>query len=284
MKYIKFFLYITLLLVITFFRFESHVAFADTAPTLNNSASGNGGTLLMTVDDGDSYLIVAVHGQDSNHANLGGSVTFNGVSLTKATDISNNNVYSALWYLKDPSPSTANISLSGSMGNKSMSASTWVNVGGDGPEATATNTGNSSTSSVSVTTLSDNAVVINSFASEASCNTIGSGETNISKQNSQSYANGENSYLVKTVAGAQSMTCSLGYGTEWTDVALSLMFEDMSSPPPPDTTIVSLDGSNYSLTDYGWDLLNSFYQTLVFIFSALLFLSTYSIGKSLVRR
>ncbi len=59
-------------------------------------------------------------------------------------------------------------------------------------------------------------------------------------------------------------------------------------PPPPDSPILTAvkdgDNYNYNITDYGWDFINTFYQILVFAVSTLLFLSAYSIGKSLVRR
>lgn len=78
-------------------------------------------TTSVTVDAGSDLLLIVVVGQEAEAAGTPqvGSVTFGGVGLTQLAEAGTTWSHAEIWYLKDPSPSTANV------------VTTWTPAGDD---------------------------------------------------------------------------------------------------------------------------------------------------------
>jgi hypothetical protein len=144
------------------------------------------------------------------------TVTYSGQALTKSAgyDLNDSNTYqcASSWYLINPPVGTANvvITLAGSAIENIGGAISLYNVAQQGPEATATNylTGNPASITTNISTLTNNAWIIDSAGSgKSGAFTAGAGQTQRYTLNG---AAGSSAHTASTklvaVAGLTSMT------------------------------------------------------------------------------
>ena len=194
-------------------------------------SGGNSLTFSHTVGAAlsNSLLVVAISVQDSNHANLPiTGVTYAGVAMTKIRQdtSSTSNVSAAIYYLLSPTSGANNVvvSTTGSVW-KAAVASSWSGVQQSSqPDAQAgKGTANQSSSSPSqaITTVANNALIVDAISSEAARTGLGSGQTSLGTQQGQSFENLSSSYEVKVTAGSETMSATLSSGQAYNYVVAS---------------------------------------------------------------
>ncbi len=147
---------------------------AFSAVTTSDS-TGNTVSLSHTISAGDNRCLIVCFGADYYSSadppfNVY-SATFNGVALTKAVENvfeldANNGVVSQIWYLLNPPVGTYNVAMTigSSTSTFKVTALSYTGVVA-GPEATAivnTTIPNQTSISTTITTLTNNALVVNS--------------------------------------------------------------------------------------------------------------------------
>jgi uncharacterized repeat protein (TIGR01451 family) len=142
-------------------------------PDLTSTQSGTSVSSLTwshTVStQNNRILVVGVQSEHSSTVHPTG-VTFNGTALTQiGTASAGTSTYQnvSLWYLLAPAASTANVVVtwSSAVNNATAGAITLYGLAQVGPEATATGFNNAGATSTNITTLADNAVVVDMFGS-----------------------------------------------------------------------------------------------------------------------
>lgn len=182
---------------------------ADTDPSVS-----------LTVAAGD--IIVAAIGIHQGTVN---TVTWNGTSITQGpTAATAFNERAQLWYSLSPAAGTFNLIFDGTAsGGRFLCGYVLRGVKTSGqPGQTATATGSSAESSVSITPPSDNNLIIDSHYSEGDFTTVGAGQTERANlQGNDSFENGASSSTLQTSAAAEAMTWTIGSGQRWASVAIA---------------------------------------------------------------
>ena len=170
-----------------------------------------------TVEDHDNRILVVVSSvEEYEYGDYGiDSITYNGVSLTKAASevVESNGIIasSEIWYLLNPDIGAHTITVSyGSdpLRYIAVSAISFYNVAQQPPEVTNTNTAKStSTISTGVTTSSDGSIIIDNVACGDNRKfTPGTGQTEFYEERSNGPdAAGAGSYKILSTAGSTSM-------------------------------------------------------------------------------
>lgn len=148
----------------------------------SGKASGSTGTatLSYTVGAGSGALmIIAISGQSADALFSFSAPTYNGVSGTHLTQISdNNNTYTDAWYINSPTQGSAhNISITNSAGgNFEMYVTTYLGTSGIPNNSTTAQTSGSSVT-LNITTAQDNSWTGSYLASQNSIPSAGTGTT-----------------------------------------------------------------------------------------------------------
>jgi hypothetical protein len=147
------------------------------------------------------------------------SITYNGANLTKIRSDDAGNIRTELWYLVVPASGshTIQVTFSGNNINVQAGAVSLTGVDQSSPlDANNGATGSSPSPSVSITTVADNAWVIDSLMVENTPSiTVGAGQTSRwSEDNANSRGRGSTEGP-RTPAGSVTMSWSLGSSQPW---------------------------------------------------------------------
>lgn len=194
-------------------------------------SQGRGSTATTTtvshqVLTGTETLVVTVSSQDSNDTNLPiTGVTFGGVALTKGAEQSGggNDTNASIWYLSNPSVSTADVVVT-STGSGVERLVVCMNVDGvivQAPEATSGQTGNSNTSSLSITTLSDFAFIIECASHKGAFSSIGTGQTLVASVTDSSSEHNTTTYKTLPTAGTTTVVQTWASSNDYSHCALA---------------------------------------------------------------
>jgi len=219
------------------------------AITLNSTSSGNSegtgspGTLTFehVVNAGDNRILTVGVTYETSGGVLPSvdTITYDGVGLTKIGLIEYKADKNAveLWYLLAPNVGTANvvITLTGALATASGLLGGAITINGatqQAPEASDTASGTSTTASVAITTITNNAWVIDAVATDSSSNdmTVGAGQTERYEESNDCRGNGSTEPV--ETAGEIAMSWTLSSDT-WGICAAS--FEAEGGAPPPAT-------------------------------------------------
>ena len=188
----------------------------------------------FSVDSGASptQLTVKVMNRGSTTAVSG--ITYNGVSLTYITSVSNGSIRAEIWHLE--SPASGSNTLTVTMAATGAYYTTVHAAAWSGTETTSSldqkneATGNSTTPSVSVTPTTNNQLVVGAVIHEDNVAlTTGSGETAILNIDDGNWVT-SSSYAVQTTATTQDVNWSAGAAQIWAAVAATFKEAAGASP------------------------------------------------------
>ena len=236
---------------------EPQIANAQGSITINNVQSTSGTTLssitLSSFNVGTSNNRLLVVGVEASDASVN-SITFGGTSLTKEVSSSTNN-HAEFWYLVNPS-GTGNIVVT-------MSAPTQIVVGAYAlsgvdqttPIPTSTTNHNTSVSSptISITTVYQNSLVLDSPAIYGG-STLGSPtctqEWNINRAGTEPPNQITGASSSKTQASPASVTCSwtASTGDFWDDVAIEVKASGTVPGAPTSLTATDVSSTQINLS------------------------------------
>ena len=191
------------------------------ATSSGRNSTGSGLTIAHTISGVDRVLYVMTSVQDGNHANYPITVcTYNGISLTKVrSDEATGNNRTEIWRLIAPPTGTHNIivSAAGTLGELAIIGVSLTGADQTAPEDANTGTsGNSSTPSVSITSVSDNAWFLTMASAEATFSSNGTGQTTIATLTDQSFENARGTYEgPQTPAGSDTQSFVIASGQSW---------------------------------------------------------------------
>lgn len=209
------------------------------AISFNSASSGDADdtplTFAHTVNAGSNkILIVGVTLEDNIGPATVTGITFDSVALTQIdTQLYDSNANRVdLWYLLNPNEATANVvvTLSASIdAGLSAGAITIDGAKQQAPEADAKAAGSGTTASVAITTVTNNAWVIDCVANSSSTNdmTVGAGQTERWEDSNDQRGNGSTEPVESAGEIAMSWTLS---ERAWGIVAAS--FEIADGAPP----------------------------------------------------
>lgn len=185
------------------------------------SAIGAGDpSVTLTVSTGD--IIVASIGIHQGSVN---AVNWNGTAITQGpTAATAFNERAQIWYSLSPATGTYSLVFDGATGGgRSIVGYVLSGVKTTGqPHKTASNTGTSATSSVSITPTTNDCLIIDSHYSEGDFTTVGANQTERANLQSLSYQNAASSTTLQTTAGAEDMTWTISSSQRWASVAIAL--------------------------------------------------------------
>lgn len=193
-------------------------------------------SVSLTVASGD--IIVAAIGIHQGTVN---AVNWNGSAITQGpTAATAFNERAQIWYSLSPAAGTYNLTFDGATsGGRFLCGYVLRGVKTTGqPHQTATTTGDSSESSISITPTTNNCLIIDSHYSEGDFTTVGTGQTERANLQSASYQNGASSTTLQGTAAAETMSWTIGSSQRWAVVAIA--FEEASGGGT--VVIKTLDG------------------------------------------
>lgn len=173
-------------------------------------------------------------------------ITYNGVSLTKIVErVGSFNEQCSIWGLIAPDTGTHDVVISGA---GSWSAFGILSIYGADqtlPSNTNTGGGDSTTASLSLTSLVDNSWIVGVIESEPDPTmTTTSGVLDWDIEGA-SYQHGSGQHVVKATAGSHTISSSLSYGARW-NIALLELKEAATSTTSTSTTSTSSSTSTSS--------------------------------------
>jgi hypothetical protein len=192
-------------------------------------------------------LIVAVMSEGANASAdtmTHTGATFNSVAMTQIgstyqTNTSTPNDYVSMWYMLNPPVGTYALVASGTKnpgtGTGYIRAGTTVlqNVKQQAPEASATNKGNGTAPTVSITTLSDNAWIVDTVVGGQGGQDITANAAQTERWERTSNVRGNGSTKATTTRGANSTAWSTTpaedwgvFATSWVAARRQVLFED----------------------------------------------------------
>lgn len=188
----------------------------DAVASFQNAATST----ALTIGSGATILVVCSSTQDGNQGNCTvTSVTWDGVALTRGPFVQAvGNTHAEIWYLFNPT--AGNLTLGFNTAGpvyEGVFMSSWFGTQTAGSlETTASNSGSSSGADVSLTSTTNNALFIDACSSEPVPTGYGTGQTALATAlQAQSFENSSASYEIVAVAGTNSMTRSLSFGSSW---------------------------------------------------------------------
>jgi len=215
---------------------------ADAAIAAGDTSGGTAlGTDSLTfahdVSGSDTIIIVGTASLDSNDANRPiTGVTYNSDALIEIDQIDQGGGTSEAvgqFYRLAPDAGTHNvvITATGSLNGLMGGAITLTGAAQQEYEAKTTGNGNSDSPSISVTTITDNAWVVDALGCEANVSSEGAGQTIIYQEEPETYRTGAGSYEgPKTPAGGVTMSWSINYGSRWNMIGTA--WEVAGAEPP----------------------------------------------------
>lgn len=200
-------------------------------PTIENGFVGSGDTVTISsfvVDGSDKALYVCLMlWQDVAGTGSASGITYNGVALTKIAEktVTGGAMRAEIWRLTAPADATANIvaTITGDTDARKMGAILFAGADQTDPdEATQTSEGAAGPITLSITTLTDGAIVIDcgsNFTTDAL--TVGSDQTAFMDDQTGS-TGGVASYESKATAGAVTMSWTKAGSDDWAQCAVSV--------------------------------------------------------------
>lgn len=195
---------------------------APTLQTTYTGAGGNGSATVggMTIAAGSNQLLIIIASNNTN--GMAPTPTWNGSStgVTSIISVFNNNatMTTKMWYLANPTQTTANLAITGTTSNTGIIAYLFKDVdlsnpiGGTGSDAT----NGVATSSVTITTDRDNSIVVSGIGTGNAVDLVASG-TNQTLGNNVSMGSGSprmaDSTQTTTTAGSYTQSFNIGGGT-----------------------------------------------------------------------
>ena len=165
------------------------------------------------------------------------SITYNSVNLTKVRSDDSGNGRSEIWYLVNPASgvNTIQVNYAGTNVNVQAGAVSLNGVDQSSPlDAHNGATGSSSSPSVSVTTIADNAWVLDALLVDNSPTiTVGSGQTQRWSQNNTNSRGRGSTEGPKTPAGSVTMSWSLSSSRSWRISAAAFAPSTVVTISPP---------------------------------------------------
>jgi len=236
---------------------------ASAAISFNSASSGSDTdedvTFSHTVNAGDNKILivgVSLESDNSPPCPAVQSITYNGVALTlidaQPYGGSENKNRVELWYLLNPDEGTHNVvsTLTGPIGDDghNVGAITINGAAQQAPEASNKASGDSSTASVSVTTQTDGAWVIDVVGNSRSSldQTAAAGQMERWEEGQDAHSNGSTRPVA--TAGAATMSWTLDSSRIWAIVAASFA---PAGAAVTQYTIEASAGSNGSITPSG---------------------------------
>lgn len=194
-------------------------------------------TLSHTIG-ANSNKVLIVRVTSANNDIVG--VTYNGDSLTQLgsyVQLGNSaGYYQSMWYILSPDDGTHNIvvDLSGTSNNATCLSMSLYNVEQQAPEATATARGTASPMTANITTITNNAWVVD-LGSETEGKSFTVGENQTQRWNSNLlYAGAVSSTKLVETAGSTSMSWTISGTTNWA-TGLTAWEEASGGEPPTDS-------------------------------------------------
>ena len=207
-----------------------HSAHAAIAHDTDASGRASGGSVSFNITVGslsNGIMVCGISIQDSNHANMKVlNLTYNSVPLTFARrDEAAGNNMTEIYYLINPASGTHSVSATAptGIGEFAVGCSTFSGVDQDQPmDAVNGATGNSTTPSVSLTTVADNAWSFTVVSAEGAISAINNSQTlAYGPLTDQSFENSEGGYRGPiTPAGATTLSYTTG-SASWAESAMS---------------------------------------------------------------
>lgn len=188
----------------------------DSTSSVGNQKNGSGWSWNHTIGSGNGRLLVVCTGfYDGGGGYSTTSVTFNGVSLTKATGSSSGGHYADIWYLINPPVGTYAIVVNLNIGSglSSAGAVSFRGVKAYGQPDNTASAGGSGTPSCNITPKKSACVLVDSFVENGGGYTVGTGQTQIYQQ----YLTRDDdvvgaSFKITTTDGVQNMYWGSGSG------------------------------------------------------------------------
>lgn len=206
----------------------------------SSAQAGSGSSLSWshTCSGSDRLLVVGTNSGDFSAGDrVVNSITYNGVNLTKIRSDDSGNSRSEIWYLVNPAlgANTVQVNFAGGVSEMQAGAISLTGVDQSSPlDANNGATGSSSSPSVNVTTIADNAWVLDSLLVENTPSiSVGAGQTSRwSEDNANSRGRGSTEGP-KTPAGSVTMSWSLGSSENWRLSAASFATSPVLTVSPP---------------------------------------------------
>lgn len=191
-------------------------------------------TKSITVASGTTLLLVSIGLAGGCACSTG--VTYNGSNLTSIAS-STTNVDSAMYYMTNPTATTANVVASFSSAFDRATVMTITQLSGTatspiGTTGTASGTGN--TMSKAITTVADNSYIFDSVSERNNHTfTVGGSQTQITNQSqSGTLVNGTDgvSYQTTTTAGSHTMSWTSDNGADGWDIVAVEIKASLATP------------------------------------------------------
>jgi RHS repeat-associated protein len=199
------------------------IALDATSTSITNAYNGTiTKTWSHTTSSGDNRLLVlsADLWQDTPGTGTVTSASYNGVAMTKATNIRKDGMESEIWYVVNPASGahTLSVTVTGATDSIKLSASTFTGVDQTTPYvASNTATGESGNPSVSRTTTVANSLLVATL-SRYSTTAATTNKTSL-YNNATGETVGASSYQVTATTGSYSDTYTGSSATDWSMVA-----------------------------------------------------------------
>ncbi len=185
------------------------IALDGTVVTGNNNSS-----ISVTVASNSDRMMVLSYATYQGGGPT--SATYGSNALTKTVEqVGSYNEKASIWSFVAPTVGTANMVLVGAGDWHGVGIYSLYNVDQNLPTNFSTTGGDSSGTSLALTTGSNNSWVIACIEAEPAITMTTSGATEDWNLTGQSYQHGEGQHILKATAGSQTMTSSLGYGARW---------------------------------------------------------------------
>lgn len=210
------------------------VTISNTPSTNTATQTGTGASLTIpsvTVASGE-MLVVAVTARYGATTGFVSTMTFNGDAMTSKTATITGGLFSSIWEIKVPDVATGDVVVTWSTSvDRPKIATAYVLAGADtatGVEATGTAGGTGTAISTSITTLTNNAFIIDAVVqlSDATNPTITkeSAQTETINQEVQGSFGGRMGQSYKTLAsaGATTMSWTSTNSLDWTASAVAI--------------------------------------------------------------
>lgn len=190
-------------------------------PSITATSSVINNTTLSHTTESDTDILVVCVG---THQGTISNVQFDGDAMTLATSSASQfNETSEIWYTKNPTAKTGNITMTAggsgdsiiAMNVKDAETTAWT------PIVRSIQLGDSSEATLDITTVYDESLVIDCEYSEP-VPTMGALQTEIDILQNNSYENAAASTEPKDTAGTVTMSWDLSYGSRWALSALVL--------------------------------------------------------------
>lgn len=183
-------------------------------------------TISVTLGGTADFLVVGGSGVNGTTAQAQYStVTHNGAALTKKADESSGNQeWPSLWTKATPTTGTHDIVVTpvGTCDSCITGYISFIGADATSPEATGENSGNSSSMSVSVTTVTNGAYVVDAMAHHQYNDDIFADASQTEIFNGAGWFRFGSSYELKATAGAVSMDWTNSVSNSWASVGVAI--------------------------------------------------------------